>query len=189
MRKSVPPIFISEMMVFGQAHSHRESNPPNNAWRTDRHKLLNFISPSLQPRRRAHIKRSAEMDYYLRPWDECRGDEHADWGLSLWYFEVDGAGNVVRQVEAYECGKVLKYDRSNPNDQYGGLAEQPLDLVEFQPYAISAEEFHDRWNMQPGFIIECVHEDGSVSWWRPPTHEEFREAEQAGASDGDKPPC
>ncbi|MCU0797120.1 MAG: hypothetical protein MUF31_14440 [Akkermansiaceae bacterium] len=121
------------------------------------------------------------MDYYLRPSDTCRGDEHADWGLSLCYFEVDGTGNVVRQVEVYECGKVLKYDMSNPNDQYRGLAEQPIDPAEFRPYVISADEFHDRWNMvpmEPALIIECVHEDGSVSWWHPPIREEFLAADQ-----------
>jgi hypothetical protein len=127
------------------------------------------------------------MNYYLRHWNECRGDENADWGTSAWYFEVDDMGNVVRQVEAYESGKVLKYDRTKPNDSYGGLAEQPLNLTEFQPYAISEDEFHDRWKMEPGFIIECVHEDGSVSWWQPPILEEFLKAEQAAPPDGGAP--
>jgi len=33
----------------------------NKAWRTNRHKHLNFISTSLQPRRWAHIKRSPKI--------------------------------------------------------------------------------------------------------------------------------
>lgn len=108
-----------------------------------------------------------KMHYYLRPWDECRGDTHADWGRSLWYFEVDCEGNVIRQVEAYECGKILKYDQANPSDEYGGLAEQPLDLEEFKAYAISADEFHDRWNSPTDSTVKHVHEDGRVSWRRP----------------------
>ncbi len=35
--------------------SLREYKKPNKSWRTNRHKLFNFISPSLQPRRWAHI--------------------------------------------------------------------------------------------------------------------------------------
>ena len=106
------------------------------------------------------------MHYYLRQWHESRGDGHADWGTSLWYFEVDGTGNVIRQVESYECGKVLKYDQANPNDEYGGLAEQPLDLEEFQPYTISAEEFFDRWDFPTDFTVKHVHKDGRISWRR-----------------------
>ena len=85
------------------------------------------------------------MRYYLRPWDENRGDKYADWGVSLWYFEVDDSGRVVRQVEAYENGKVLRYDETNLNDEFGGLAEHPIDLGEFEQYGISKEEFDDRW--------------------------------------------
>lgn len=85
------------------------------------------------------------MRYFLRPWDECRPDTHADWGTSLWYFEVDELGYVVRQVEAYRGGQVLKYDEANLNDEFGGLAEKPLDLDEFAEFEIAAEEFHGRW--------------------------------------------
>lgn len=72
------------------------------------------------------------MHYFLRPWNENRGDEYADWGVSLWYFEVDDSGTVLRPVEAYEGGQVLKYDASKPNDEYGGLSQKPIDLGEFQ---------------------------------------------------------
>ena len=87
------------------------------------------------------------MRYYLRPWDEDRGDKFAGWGVSLWYFETDDSGRVVRQVEAYENGKVLRYDEDNLNDEFGGLAEHPIDLSEFEQFAISKEEFDDRWMM------------------------------------------
>lgn len=107
------------------------------------------------------------MRYYLRTWNESRGDQRDHWGVSLCYFEVDESGSVLRQVEAYENGKVLKYDSQQPTDEFGGLAAEPIDLDEFEPFAISKDEFHDRWAFPEDFTGKHVHEDGRVSWRRP----------------------
>ncbi|WP_460666457.1 hypothetical protein [Kribbella swartbergensis] len=45
--------------------------------------------------------------YFRRSWHETRGDDHDDWGTSEWYFEIDDAGWVSRQVEIYENGPTL----------------------------------------------------------------------------------
>ncbi|MGJ8698094.1 MAG: hypothetical protein ACSHYF_17375 [Verrucomicrobiaceae bacterium] len=86
------------------------------------------------------------MLYFLRPWNENRGDQYSGWGFSVWYFEVDGTGNVVRQIEAYESGKIVRYDESSPSDEFGGLAECPIDLDEFEQCAITKDEFENRWS-------------------------------------------
>ena len=94
----------------------------------------------------AALERSAKnMTYYLRPWDEVRGDQFDVWGTSTWYFEVDSSGNVLRQVEVYRSGMVLKYDEAKRNDEFGGLAQQPIDLMEFKEFSISKVEFDSRW--------------------------------------------
>jgi hypothetical protein len=87
------------------------------------------------------------MRYFKRPWDESRGDEHDDWGSSTWFFEVGSDGYVERQIEVYEAGQVLKYDREHMEDGYGKLAEGALDLERtgFLPFETDAEEFERTW--------------------------------------------
>lgn len=85
------------------------------------------------------------MNYYKRNWNETRGDQYDSWGKSIWYFETDNNGEVLRQIEAYENGKVLKYDNQNIEDEFGGLADQNLDLTEFVEFSIEKEEFENKW--------------------------------------------
>jgi hypothetical protein len=85
------------------------------------------------------------MNYYKRNWNETRGDQYDSWGKSIWYFETGNNGEVLRQIEAYENGKVLKYDNQNIEDEFGGLADQNLDLTEFVEFSIEKEEFENKW--------------------------------------------
>ena len=87
------------------------------------------------------------MRYFRRPWDEDRGDEHSDWGTSTWYFEVRESGEVVRQIEVYANGTVLKYNESTVEDDYGGLATARLDIEDFVHYEILPCEFESVWTM------------------------------------------
>jgi hypothetical protein len=86
--------------------------------------------------------------YFKRGWNELRGDDYGNWGTSTWYFEIGSDNYVTRQIEVYESGKVLKYDESYMEDEYGGLAEKAFeseDLEEFEGYIISREEFELAW--------------------------------------------
>ena len=85
------------------------------------------------------------MNYYKRNWNETRGDQYDSWGKSIWYFETDNNGEVLRQIEAYENGKILKYDNHNIEDEFGGLADQNLDLTEFVEFSIEKEVFENKW--------------------------------------------
>jgi hypothetical protein len=85
------------------------------------------------------------MKYYKRNWNETRGDQYNSWGKSIWYFETNNNGEVLRQIEAYDNGKVLKYNNQNIEDEYGGLADQNLDLTEFVEFSIEKEEFENKW--------------------------------------------
>ena len=72
------------------------------------------------------------MKYFKRNWNETRGDQFDNWGKSIWLFETDNNGEVLRQIEVYENGKVLKYDNQNIEDKLGALTDQNLDLIEFE---------------------------------------------------------
>ena len=86
--------------------------------------------------------------HYRREWNESRGDEYADWGTSIWYFEVDDAGNVLRQIEVYQIGRILRYDQQHLVDAFGMLADQALDPDEFAGYVVPVAEFEAAWNRE-----------------------------------------
>jgi hypothetical protein len=86
-----------------------------------------------------------DMRYFKRYWDEPRGDAHDAWGCSWWYFEADDAGGVTRQVEVYDHGPTLRYDECRFGDEFGGLADQPLDLDAFADFEITRDEFERVW--------------------------------------------
>ena len=83
--------------------------------------------------------------YIKRQWEEPRGDQYDVWGHSWWYFEVEEDGTVLRQIEQYDSGIVLKYSARHVQDDYGGLAEKPLDIEQFGESFISAQEFESAW--------------------------------------------
>ena len=86
------------------------------------------------------------MNYFKRNWNETRGDEFDSWGKSIWYFETDKSGLPTKQIEVYQNGKVLKYDQTKLEDEFGGLGDQELDLIEFSEFQITKEEFEKVWN-------------------------------------------
>ena len=88
------------------------------------------------------------MRYFKRHWEENRGDEYADWGAATYYFEVSSDGHPNRQMEVYENGKVLQYDKEHLGDSFGMLADQPLDLGEFASFEIKEDEFDSAWGSQ-----------------------------------------
>jgi hypothetical protein len=79
--------------------------------------------------------------YFRRRWDEDPGFELAGWGASEWLFATDERGHVTNQLEIFENGNTLAYDESHPEDEYGGLSVEPLDLADFAAYEITAAEF------------------------------------------------
>jgi cation diffusion facilitator CzcD-associated flavoprotein CzcO len=85
------------------------------------------------------------MRYFKRYWDESRGDAHDAWGGSWWYFETSGDGVVTRQVEVYDHGPTLRYDKHRLHDEFGRLSDKPLELGEFAGFEIAREEFERVW--------------------------------------------
>jgi hypothetical protein len=85
------------------------------------------------------------MEYLKSKWNELRGDKFDHWGTSEWYFEIGDDCYVTRQIEIYQNGTVLKYDENNLEDEYGGLAEKPLDLDDMEYTIISKGDFEAIW--------------------------------------------
>jgi hypothetical protein len=86
------------------------------------------------------------MTYLKCRWDEPRADIHGDWGCSWWFFELDPDGSVVRQVEVYDYGVRVRYDRDHLGDEFGKLGEGCLDEM-YMPGAerLSANQFEVVW--------------------------------------------
>ncbi len=83
--------------------------------------------------------------YFRRRWAESRGDAYDSWGPATYFFETTDTGEVVRQVEVYENGPVLRYEPERVEDEYGGRSSSPLDLGEFDDFASTAEDFEQVW--------------------------------------------
>ena len=80
-------------------------------------------------------------------WEETTGDELTDdWGVSIFYFETDDSLNVLKQIQIFENGNILKYDELNNEDEFGAMADQSLEEEEFLDCEISKEEFYNIWN-------------------------------------------
>jgi hypothetical protein len=83
--------------------------------------------------------------YYKRHFDEPRTEQSDLWGTCDYYFETNQEGEVLRQIEVYENGKRLKYSEQIIEDEFGFLADQPIDLLDFEKFAINKSDFESQW--------------------------------------------
>ncbi len=79
--------------------------------------------------------------YFRYRWDEDRGDEFASWGRATYYFAVNESGEVEAQLEVYDDGHVLAYDRDHLADEYGMLTDEPFDLDDSPATEIDEQAF------------------------------------------------
>lgn len=88
-----------------------------------------------------------KLKYYKRNWDGTTGEPLTDsWGTSIFFFETNEFGEVLRQIELFENGKILQYDKNYLEDEYGGLSEISLELIDFEDCKIVKSEFEIMWN-------------------------------------------
>lgn len=83
--------------------------------------------------------------YHKRTFDEPRIENNEIWGNCEYFFETNQDGEIVRQIEIYQNGKILKYSELNIEDEFGFLADQAIDLEEFKQFEISKIEFENKW--------------------------------------------
>lgn len=83
--------------------------------------------------------------YYKRHFNEIRTEKSETWGTCDYYFETNQNGQILRQIEVYENGKELKYSKEFIEDEYGFLADQPIDLLDFENFVINKSDFEYQW--------------------------------------------
>lgn len=83
--------------------------------------------------------------YYKRHFDESRIEKFETWGTCDYYLESNQTGEILRQIEVYENGERLKYSKELIEDEYGFLADQKIDLLEFGKFAINKKDFEYQW--------------------------------------------
>ncbi|MCH2231777.1 MAG: hypothetical protein MK105_15695 [Crocinitomicaceae bacterium] len=88
------------------------------------------------------------MKYFKAEWNETRGDEYDHWGKSIWFLELDEEHFPIRQIEVYENGIRLKYDRVNFEDSYGMLGDQPISPEEIKGVEINKILFEAEWSVE-----------------------------------------
>ncbi|MFD2082762.1 hypothetical protein SAMN05421678_118145 [Actinopolymorpha cephalotaxi] len=88
------------------------------------------------------------MPFYRRRWDERRGDHYDDWGAAVYYFWVRGEV-VEQQVEIYDAGVMLAYDRCHLEDDFGMLSQGGLDPDEWASYEIDIDTYQREVDGQP----------------------------------------
>ena len=90
------------------------------------------------------------MKFFKYRWHEDRGDEHAAWGESWWYFEIGADGYPVRQVEEYDSGIRLRYGPEHQEDEFGCLGYANVSDMDRPPdQELSAAEFEAVWTTGP----------------------------------------
>lgn len=89
----------------------------------------------------------AATRWYMRRWEERRGDDFDDWGPATYYFETGDDGVPTRQIEVYDTGPTIRYGPGREDDQFGQLAQAPIDRDEgWSRWAISRSEFEAMWH-------------------------------------------
>ena len=82
------------------------------------------------------------FQYYRRPWNESRADQCSSWGAVTYHFEVGDEGCPSRHIEVYDSGATLRYGPGHEEDDFGLLAEGPMDpREEWRTGAITQAEF------------------------------------------------
>jgi Cysteine-rich CPCC len=105
-------------------------------------------------------EKAAGLQYYKRPWDETTGEPTTnDWGTAVYYFETNAQGDVLKQIVVYQNHKTLKYSVLHLEDEFGGLAEQALDLTDSGYISIDKNEFFRLWNtpIMANFSKQKIH--------------------------------
>lgn len=76
--------------------------------------------------------------------------ESVQWGGFVRYLELGDDFFALRQVDEYENGYLLWYDRGRWEDQFGALAEFRFETAWIknwgQPTVIAREEFEAKWH-------------------------------------------
>jgi hypothetical protein len=85
------------------------------------------------------------MKYYKWFWSVGLGGKFDEWGTSTYFLEIGVNAYTNRQIEVYENGNVLFYDRSHTWDEYGRLNDKP-NYENLDEFEITQDEFEKVWH-------------------------------------------
>lgn len=80
--------------------------------------------------------------FYKFRWEETKLGTCSEWGNSTYYIAANPKGEIEKQIEIFDNGRALLYTLNHLDDEYGGLADQPITNEEAaQLTEITEEEF------------------------------------------------
>ena len=97
------------------------------------------------------VKTIDELRYHRSP-PQPRNEfkESVEWGGFIRYVEFGDDAFASRQVDEYENGYLVRYDREHWDDQFGTLADFRYGKTWVkhwgEPHAITREEFELKWD-------------------------------------------
>jgi hypothetical protein len=89
-----------------------------------------------------------DMKYYKWFWSVPLGGDFDAWGTSTYFLEIGEGAYTHRQIEVYENGNVLSYDKKHVSDDYGRLSDKPIVDDHLEEFEISEAEFEQVWTSQ-----------------------------------------
>lgn len=85
------------------------------------------------------------MRYYKWFWAVPLGGDFDAWGTSTYFLEIGENAYTYRQIEVYENGNVLFYDKKHFSDDYGRLSDKPMQDDNLEEFEITEAEFEHVW--------------------------------------------
>jgi len=93
------------------------------------------------------------------------------WGRFVRYIELGDDGFASRQVDAYENGFLVRYDREHWEDQFGTLADFRFGETWLknwgEPHLILRTEFEHQWSqaaLSPPFVSRTPSPTARAPW-------------------------
>ncbi len=110
-----------------------------------------------------------ELLYFNRIHSEIIKKNNRDYSeITKYYFECDLLGDVKRQIEILDNGKIYKYDEINFQDENGGFAEKPIEMEDENYLKMEKSDFEKIWDkpFSNKYLVQKFNltKDWNASW-------------------------
>ena len=104
------------------------------------------------------------MRYFKKNWEETTGDELTDdWGVSIFYFETDDSLNVLKQIQIFENGKILKYDELN------NVVQENVNAARVVKAYVREDHEVEKFGKISGIVFRLFTKAEKIVAWNSPT--------------------
>ena len=87
-----------------------------------------------------------KLRYLKQESGESRRDRQDRFGQLTSYFEIDAVNNVIRQIDVFDNGPTVGYDRKYKSDEFGRLRNTPLEISDEEFVPVTVETFNEHWS-------------------------------------------